>query len=425
METDDESSGENRDRDQLEEAAPGVVGVRDAARGHRVEAAEEVRELEDDEEREEHIDGDEDRDRLGYAKARKERQRLGCGRAQRLRHRGGGLSMEPSGADAHREEPCDGPRDEECKGDSDRQLTEIDLPGKHVTGQGREDRVGRREQRDEDEQNRQRDEEAPGDRSGPGRQPRPPTWRVRGSPRRDRETHDPDADPAEDNGPQDGDCERGTPRHRGSSKCRHRRREKHRTSRRIEEHDGRVTSQSDHAGDDEGPDGQPGVGPIESVGAAGEPRDDPAGGENGRGQQDDVDPQDRAEQPRLGNEADEGRADQRSHCGGPVHGIPPVGARSGAGADCWLRLLGAGRRRVGAPRCGGGPGTSVAGPASRSCHGRALLAAGQAWEERQMRFPTAGARGTLVLTLILTVRHCGGSGPLGQGRRSGAGSSPG
>src|SRR5258705_3068421 len=81
MKTDDESSGENRDRDELEEAAPGVIGVRDAAGGHRVEAAEEVRELENDEEREEHIDGDEDRDRLGYTKARKERQRLRCGRS--------------------------------------------------------------------------------------------------------------------------------------------------------------------------------------------------------------------------------------------------------------------------------------------------------------------------------------------------------
>ncbi len=220
-----------RHEDQLEEAAPGVLGVGEAGEGERVAAAEQVGELEEHEHREQQVHDEEDGRGLHRAEADGARRdgrgsrRPGHGRrgaaapgrcrrgrgSARRRERGarGGHGRPGTGngrglrgrarqranerrqqAGAEGQEPGGAPRHDPDDDATAREVRDVDvgLPREQVPREPVEHRVGGREQGAEHEHDRQGDEEAAGDRGGATEAGQPPgpgrgcRLRVRGLP---------------------------------------------------------------------------------------------------------------------------------------------------------------------------------------------------------------------------------------------------
>ena len=140
----DKPASHDGDRDELEEPAPSVLAIGQPSRVQRVDAAEEIRDLQRDEEGEEGIDGQQHR-RPGRraqdaAQARQERREGGLGAAPR-----------------DYKEPAAKPR--EARGENDPADQLPDRPAlevEDVSERAREDSVSAREEKGEDDKERER-----------------------------------------------------------------------------------------------------------------------------------------------------------------------------------------------------------------------------------------------------------------------------
>ena len=151
-----QAAGERRHRQQLEEAAAGVLGIAHSRRGHRVQAAEQVGRLEDDEDGKDRIDRHDDDEGLRRAEEAEpipDARILAC---WRLGHEGQRTGRDPG--------------EHGGRGQPPGQLPEIELHAEEIADQASEDRIRGREERSEDDDDRQGDER-PTQVGAGGRQP--------------------------------------------------------------------------------------------------------------------------------------------------------------------------------------------------------------------------------------------------------------
>ncbi len=336
LEGDDDGPGETGRGNQLEEAAPRVVAVGHPGGDQRIEAAEQVGDLEADEEPHDQVDDREHDQRLGRPDDPGGDGDTGpCGRAERR-----ALDLrDPDRRD--RQQPGRQPGTCEREDDPARERAQVELEAEHVRDPSPEDRICRCEQEDQDQRDRECEHHAANDRQDTfGDALRPIEHRPSVGPRGACGT---DCGRLDRPGAHRSDRRRGPSGHRQPRQRHDRPGEEEHRAERVQCCDERIAADRHERSQHDRDCRQP---RVERVGSPSGPPEEPAGDQARDHDREDVDAVGGSVEEELGEHADDRTSGKDSAGDGSVQWAVLRSGRRGQ-----ARAGGSGSGRLARPRC--------------------------------------------------------------------------